>query len=213
MTEFLLADFNIYYGIALCFVLALALFEGLGLIIGFSLMNALDQLTPVDIDVDIDVSTGGLTSLLGWLCLNRMPLLIWLVISFSGFGLSGYSFNYITAVSLSFIFPTYVTVISASIFAIYFTKLMAKPLAKILPKNESSAQSNNTFVGLVGKITIGKASFNNPAEAVIHDSYNQKHYLMVAPESEQETFIAGSEVVLLEKLENYWLAVSFDQCK
>ena len=213
MAEFLLADFNIYYAIAICFVVALALIEGLGLIIGLSLMNVLDQLTPVDIDVDIDVSTGGLTSLIGWLCLNRMPLLVWFVITFSGFGLCGYSINYISLVSLNFVLPTFITMITSIMFAVYFTKLMSKPLVKILPKNESSAQSNNSFVGLVGKITIGKASFENPAEAVIHDAYNQKHYLMVAPELEPDIFTAGSEVVLLEKLDNYWLAAPFNQCK
>lgn len=210
MTEFLLADFNLYFGIAICFVVLLAFIEGLGLIIGLSLMNVLDQLTPIDIDSDIDVSSGGLTSVLGWLCINRMPLLVWLVIFLSSFGLAGYSLNYLTLISLNFVFSAFLVGITAIIFAVYFTKLVAKPLAKLLPKNESSALSNQSFVGLAGKITVGKASFENPAEAVIHDSYQQKHYVLVAPVSPQEVFVAGSDIVLIEKLEKYWLAASFD---
>lgn len=208
MIEFLLADFNLPYAIAIAFVILLALIEGLGLIIGLSLMNVLDQFTAIDIDAEVDVSSGGLTSVLGWLCINKMPLLVWLVLISSSFGISGYTLNYIQLLSINLILPTYITLISAIILAIYLTKIFSKPLVKILPKNESSAQSNTSFIGLVGKITIGKASFENPAEAMIYDSFNQKHYLMVAPESEQEVFIEGSEVVLLEKLENYWLATA-----
>ena len=208
MAEFLFADFNLAFGVAICFVVLLALIEGLGLIIGLSLMNVLDQFTPVDLDCDIDVSSGGLTSVLGWLCINRMPLLVWLVITLSSFGLAGYALNYLSIISLNFVFPAFVVTILAVIFAIYFTKLVAKPLAKILPKNESSALSNHSFVGLAGKITVGKASFENPAEAVIHDSYQQKHYVLVAPESPNEVFLAGSDIVLIEKQEKYWLAAS-----
>ena len=77
-------------------------------------------------------------------------------------------------------------------------------------KNGETVEDNVvSLIAKIGeKITIGKASFENPAEAMIYDSFNQKHYLMVAPESAQEVFIEGSEVVLLEKLENYWLATA-----
>lgn len=38
------------------------------------------------------------------------------------------------------------------------------------------------------KITQGKASFQNPTEAVLQDEYHQKHYLLVAPQSKDEIF-------------------------
>ncbi|MGJ8693033.1 MAG: YqiJ family protein [Thalassotalea sp.] len=210
MLDFFLADYNLYFASAISFVLFLSLIEGLGLVIGLSLMSFLEQFTPIDIDVDVDVTTGGLTAVMGWLCLNRLPLLIWLVVILSGFGLFGYSINYLSLASLGFILPTFFIVGLASIFAIYFTKAVSKPLSKILPKNETSAISNDSFVGLVGKITIGKATFQNPAEAVIHDHHGQKHYLLVAPESQEAIFAAGAEVVLIEKQEKYWLAMPFN---
>lgn len=210
MTEFFLADFNILYSIALCFVIALAFIEGLGLIIGVSLMEMFGQFSTFDVDADIDVTSGGLTSVIGWLCLNRLPLLIWLVILLTSFGSCGIVINYITVSELNFVFPTYVTAIASLIFAIYFTKAFSKPLAKILPKNETSALSNTSFTGLVGKITVGKATINSPAEAVIQDAYKQKHYILVAPEKEDEVFLSGSSVVLLKKSANHWLAAPFE---
>lgn len=82
MIEFLLADFNTGFAIALGMVIALAFLEGLGMLIGLSLMSLLDQISPIEFDLEVDAefSHGGLTPILGWLCLNRLPLLIWLVL-------------------------------------------------------------------------------------------------------------------------------------
>ena len=96
MLDFVLADYNLLFTCSICFVFILAFIEGLGLLIGFSLMNALDQLTPIDLNTEIDLTEGGLTALLGWLCLNRLPLLIWLVILLTSFGLFGYCLNYLS---------------------------------------------------------------------------------------------------------------------
>lgn len=213
MIEFLLADYNVYYAATLIFVVMLALIEGLGLIIGLSLMSALDDFFSLDVDADIDVTTGGLTSVWGWLCLNKLPVLIWLVIFFASFGVAGYTINYLTLTVFSSLLPVFIGIFCAVFVAVFFTKFLSTPLAKLLPKNESSAQSNQSFVGLVGRITVGKASFENPAEAVIYDSFNQKHYVLVAPEFKEEEFKQGSEIVLLKKLESYWLAAAFNQCK
>lgn len=211
MIEFMLADFNLLFSCAIFFVFILLLIEGLGLIIGFSLMNALDQLTGFDLDADIDLTAGGLTSLLGWLCLNRLPMLIWLVLFLSSFGIFGYSINYFSPLIFETSLASYLVVSSALIITVYFIKLVAAPLTEILPKNESSAISNHSFVGKLAKITQGKASFQNPTEAVLQDEYHQKHYLLVAPQSKDEIFIEGTEVVLVEKNENYWLGIAFNQ--
>ncbi len=207
MLEFFLSDYNLYYSIAISFVVILSLVEGLGLLLGFSLMSVLDQFTPIDIDADVDLSSGGLTAFIGWLCLHRLPLLIWLVIVLSSFGICGVSLNYLSLVMLDTTLSAYVIFIPSFLFAIFFVKLIAKPLSNLLPKNETSAISNHSFCGLVGKITIGKATYKNPAEAVIHDSFAQKHYILVAPESTDIVLEAGTEIVLVEKLEQYWLAI------
>lgn len=213
MIEFLLADFNTGFAIALGMVIALAFLEGLGMLIGLSLMSLLDQISPIEFDLEVDAefSHGGLTPILGWLCLNRLPLLIWLVLFLTCFSISGYSVNFFLLNATNFLLPTFVVYSLALIAAILLTRYLGIPLGRLLPKNESSAVSNDSFTGLIAKITIGTAKKDSPAEATLLDSFNQKHYVLVSPDDDTETFNQGDEVVLVEKQKNIWLAVKFTQ--
>lgn len=213
MIEFLLADFNTGFAIAIGFVIALALLEGIGMLIGLSLMGLLDQISPIELDLDVDAefTDTGLTPLLGWLCLNKLPLLIWLVLFLTSFSIAGYCINYIIINALNSLAPPILVYILASFAALFLTRFLGIPLGRVLPKSESSAVSNNSFKGLIAKITIGTAQINSPAEAILLDKYNQKHYVMVSPDDEKEIFTQGEEVVLVEKKDNIWLAVKFTQ--
>ncbi len=213
MIEFILADMNIGFAIALCLVLALAILEGVGMLIGLSMMNLLDHISPIELDmeVDADLPAGGLTPLLGWLCLNRLPLLIWLVLFLTSFGIAGYSLNYILLNNFEVNLPEFLIYALSFIFSLYATHHIGKPLSRLLPQNESSAISNNSFNGLIATITIGTAKQDSPAEATLTDSFNQKHYVLVTPDSDTEEFNQGQQVVLVEKKESFWLAIKFNQ--
>lgn len=214
MYEFLVADINTPFAIALGSVLILGLFEGIGLLVGLSIMSLFDQFSPFEMEVDVEleanVSSGGLTSVVGWLYLNRLPLLVWLVLFLSSFGVAGYTFNYLNLNMLALALPSFLASITAFVVAVFLTRAIGGPLAKLMPKNETSAVSTNSFTGLVAKITIGKATQNSPAEAVLTDQFNQKHYVLVAPETSDETFEQSQQVVLVEKQEKCWIAVKFN---
>jgi len=213
MIEFLLADFNTSFAIALGTVIALALLEGVGMLIGLSLMSLLDQISPIEFDLEVDTefSDVGITPLLGWLCLNRLPLLIWLVLLMTSFAITGYSINFILLSTPSFLLSPFIVTTLAFICAIFSTRYIGIPLARLLPKNESSAVSNNSFNGLIAKITIGTAKKGSPAEASLLDKFNQKHYVLVSPDNAEDVFTQGEEVVLVEKQQNTWLAIRFTQ--
>lgn len=212
MIEFILADINIGFAVALCLVLALAILEGIGMLIGLSMVNLLDHMSPIDLDIDVDTDlpTGGLTPLLGWLCLNRLPLLIWLVLFLTSFGITGYTLNYILLNNFTVNLSEFLTYGLSFILSLYATHHIGIPLSRLLPKNETSAISNNSFNGLVATITIGTAKQGSPAEASLTDSFNQKHYVLVTPDSDNEEFNQGQQVVLVEKKESFWLAIKFN---
>lgn len=214
MFEFLVADINTPFAIALGTVLILGLLEGLGLLVGMSIMSLFDQFSPFEMEVDVEleaeVSSGGLTSLIGWLYLNKLPMLVWLVLFLSSFAIAGYTFNYLNLNVLSLTLPSFVASLTAFVAAIFLTRAFGAPLARLMPKNETSAVSTNSFAGLVAKITIGKATKDSPAEAVLTDQYNQKHYVLVAPETSDEIFEQSQQVVLVEKQEKCWIAVKFN---
>lgn len=211
MFEFLIADINTPFAIALSCVIALGFLEGVGMLIGLSIMNLMDQISPfeMDIEVDTNLSGQGITPLLGWLCLNRLPLLVWIVLFLTSFSIAGYSYNYAILANSSIELPTFISSIFALTAAVFATRWIGRPLARLMPKNESSAVSNESFLGLVAKITIGTAKQNSPAQAVLVDQFNQKHYVLVAPESSGDEFTQTEQVVLVEKTENHWLAVKF----
>jgi hypothetical protein len=189
--------------------------EGVGMLIGLSMINLLDHISPIDLDIDIDtdaeLSMGGLTPLLGWLCLNRLPLLIWLVLFLTSFGITGYTLNYILLSSFTIHLHEFILYGFSLFLSLYTTHFIGVPLSRLLPKNESSSISNNSFNGIVATITIGTAKQDSPAEASLTDSYKQKHYVMVIPDSAHEEFSQGQQVVLVEKQDTVWLAIKFVQ--
>ncbi|NKF48961.1 YqiJ family protein [Shewanella sp. WXL01] len=213
MLEFLLLNANTPFAIALSIVLMLALLEGVGMVIGFSISNLLDHLSPIDLDVDVDleVANTGVTPILGWLCLNRLPLLIWIVLFLTSFALLGYAVNYVTYQVSGQVLTSFIAGIAALALALFTTSFVGRGLAKVLPKNESMAVSKDSFSGQVAKITLGTARFNHPAEAVLVDQFNQKHYVMVAPETDTESFNQHEQVVLLRKQNSFWVGAKFEQ--
>lgn len=213
MYDFIVAEFNTSFSIALALVVGLTLFELLGVLVGLSLLNVLDDLVPVDlgVDADADLDAGPLSGLLGWLCLDQLPLLIWLLLLLSSFGLLGISLNYLSLTQLNWLPPVAIVNIAALLGGLYCTRLFGGAIAKVVPKSESSAVSKETFHGLKARITVGTARLGNPAEAVCIDDYGQKHYLMVQPTKEGEEFPAGTEVVLLERVAQHWSAAALKE--
>ncbi len=209
MFTFLLADMNLLYTLAISIVLLFLFLELLGLIVGISLLDLLDNISPIDANSSLPITDGGVSNLLDWLCLTKLPILVWLIIALTHFAIIGYSINYAVLTSLEwqlqliFILPTTV------FFTLIMTYFVGSALAKIIPNNETTAVSTSTFIGKAAKITIGTASSGNPAEALLIDDFNQKHYIMVEPEFEKEYLPQGTEVVIVDKLNGTWLAIPF----
>ena len=209
MFTFLLADMNLLYTLAISIVLLFLFLELLGLIVGISLLDLLDSISPINANSSLPITDGGVSNLLDWLCLTKLPMLVWLIIALTHFAIIGYSINYAVLTSLEwqlqliFILPTTV------FFTLIMTHFFGSVLAKIMPRNETTAVSTSTFIGKAAKITMGTASSGNPAEALLLDDFNQKHYIMVEPEFEKEYLPQGTEVVIVEKLNGTWLAIPF----
>ncbi|UPW19499.1 YqiJ family protein [Agarivorans sp. TSD2052] len=208
MYQFLLADINSSFTLALVFVLGLALVEILGSLVGLSLLNTLDDILPIDIDVDVDadVSGGTLSGVLGWLYLHQLPLLVWIILFLSSFGLAGLTLNYVSLSNGEWLLPSSVTHLGAVVFALLNARFLGRAIAKVFPKSQSSAVSKHGFKGLQARVTVGTATVGSPAEAVCTDQHGQKHYLMVQPLASNDSFPMGTEIVLLERHRKYWTA-------
>ena len=71
--------------------------------------------------------------------------------------------------------------------------------ARLVPRDETTAVSEDSLVGRVAVITVGVASGNAPAEGRVRDEHGQTHYVMVEPDIAGESFPAGTEVLLVKR--------------
>ena len=206
--DFLLLSDNLPFSLAIAFVVLLGMFEGISMVLGLSLLGLLDDLSPIDVDSDFETGATGVTGVVGWLCLDRLPLLIWLVLMLTSFAIAGFSINYIALLTYASL-PAMISVPLALLFTGLSCRFLGAKLALILPKNESSAVSVDELSGSIGVITVGCARHGFPSEAAVRDNFNQKHYVLVEPESEAFEFPKGTKVVLLQRRGKIWSATKF----
>ncbi|WP_395340409.1 YqiJ family protein [Ningiella sp. W23] len=211
MFDFLFADANFLFSIAIGIVFFLGLLEAFGLLIGISLAAFLDNISPIDVDLsaDPDISASGPSDALSWLCLNRLPLMVWLVLFLTCFGITGYTINFLSASFFNIYFAGVISISAALIAGLLLTARIGRVLARIIPKNESSAVSSSSFSGKLATITTGTARWGSPAEASVIDDFNQKHYVMVEPIESDQVFASGQQVVLVQKGKSSWQAISY----
>ncbi len=205
MLDFLLADANVPFAVALVLMLFIGLLEGTASLFGAGFSHVLDSLVPdVDIGVDVDVAPDGLGSqsalskLLGWLRVGKVPVLILLVVFLTTFGLIGYIGQYLIRGVAGFYLPATLASVGALAASIPVLRLSTSVLERILPRDETSAVSHDTFIGRTAVITLGTARRGTPAQARLRDRHGQTHYVMVEPDSDED-FPTGTVVLLVKR--------------
>ncbi|WP_269583096.1 YqiJ family protein [Roseibium sp. Sym1] len=228
MVGFILAEQNTPFAVALGLMIAIALAEGVGTLMGLGLSSMIDSLLPevdvpdVDVpDFDTDVSGGALpgdieavgasadpsaagqglfSQILGWLCFGRVPALIILVLFLTGFGLAGYVLQSLVQSVSGWLLPGVVASAAAFAGALPFTRVTALGLSKIMPRDESDAVSRQTFVGKPALVVQGNARQGLPAQARLRDAVGQNHYLLVEPDVDGEELEQGTEIIIVRQV-------------
>ncbi|MFT5788978.1 MAG: hypothetical protein ACI8SJ_001086 [Shewanella sp.] len=206
MVSFLLSQANLPYSLSLCIVFLLGIVESLSLVIGASFLGLLDDWTPNDRNTDVAGNTG----LVGWLCISRLPLLIWFILALLSFAIAGFSLNYFSLSWFNSLLPQSISLPISLMLMALCCHFFGGKLAGILPKNESLAGSIEDLNGCVGTLTMGKAVQGNPSEAVVKDDYMQKHYVLVEPDVVGVEFPTGTQVVLLKRKGHVWIAAKLE---
>lgn len=209
LLEFMGSDANSIFTIALLVMFLIAILEGITVALGFGLSSLLEGIFP-DIELDItsgDTPSGVLSKLLSWLNYGRVPVLIILVCFLTAFGVVGYLMQYFLYTFASSILPQIIAVPLAFLFSLPFVKMFVSFVGKVMPKDETSALSQESFIGKVATITLGTATFGSAAEAKVRDKHGQTHYFMVEPQSENMAFKQGEDVLLSKQNLNGFYAI------
>ena len=205
MLDVLLSDANFWFSIALATVAILFIIEIVGLVFGISMVGLLDDMP----NSNIDVESSSILSFGSWLNLDRVPLLIWLVVLLTIFGLLGFVTNFATQSIANITLPVWVSLPFAAVVGTLLTSKVSVIIAAVIPKFQTSAIQSEDFIGAVAHITIGIASKGNPAEAKFTDDYSQPHYVLVEPFEDNELFKQGERVILVKKTTRSWLATRY----
>lgn len=168
----------------------------------------------LDIDFDLDadgdgaISAGPVDGMLTLLGLGRIPLTIWLVVFLMSFAAIGVSIQGLAAnMTGSPLYP-WLAALFAGAGALPVTGVLARPLGRILPQDETSAVHVDLLVGRRARITEGVASAGSPARARVKDVHGQTHYVMVEPHEEASQLHAEDEILLVRRDGNTFFATA-----
>lgn len=185
----LLADYNLPFAVALVLMVLLGLVQAIGL--GAGLGGA---------DLDADVDGGGFADgLLSFLAIGRVPFMIWLVIYLLAFAALGVSGQALADGLLGEPLDPWVAAAIVAVVALPVAGGLARPIAAILPGDETSAVGLDSLVGRRAKIVTGRAAAGHPARAQVHDHHGQAHYVMVEPHEAGSEMFEGDEVLLVRR--------------
>jgi membrane protein implicated in regulation of membrane protease activity len=187
--SFLLSPDNVPFVAALVLMLLIGVVEALGLGGGAVLGDGLDGA-----DADVNVET---PSLLSWINVGRLPLLMLIVVFLLAFGLTGLVGQAVLAGAIGRTLPWFAATPLAFAVALPVTRVFGRVVARILPKDETSAVSRDSLVGRVAVIVTGEARQGSAAEARVRDEHRQVHYVMVEPDDAGDVFPQGSSVLLV----------------
>lgn len=182
------------FGIGLALIVAIALLEGIGMMISLSPSNWLDDMLP---EVD---SESGLDKLLGWLHLGKVPSLVLLVLFLTGYTVFGYALQMACHGLLGFYLPGWLAGVIAVPSGLATVRGLGALIARIIPKDETSVVSEQSLIGRTGTVSAGVARRGLAAQARVKDAFGRTHYLMVEPDLDDEVFEEGTQVLIVRKV-------------
>jgi hypothetical protein len=185
--------------------------------LGALALIALVQVTGLGDVLEGEVDAGGglelggfgdaLTALLG---LGRVPLLIWLaslLLVFGGIGLIGQAW-------IADLFGAPLSagwaMLAAGAAALPLNSLAMRPLAAVMPRDETTAIALDELVRRDAEIQIGTARAGSPARARVIDRTGQAHFVMVEPHDAAAQLNAGDTVLLVRREGETFYAIQYE---
>jgi hypothetical protein len=185
------------YLIATLVMLFIAALEGVALLMGMSASGWLDHLLPHN---DSDLDGVGADTILGWLHVGRVPLLVLVVVFLASFAVLGFMANIVVRALFGIYIPALIGAPAALVAALPVVRVTGRVLARVLPKDQSSAVSLESLVGRIATVTGGTARVDYPAQAKVATEFGQAIYVLVEPDTHDTTFGAHDQVLLVRRM-------------
>jgi hypothetical protein len=148
-----------------------------------------------------------LTTLLG---LGRVPLLIWLAALLFVFGATGVIGQALLTSLLGAPLSAGWAALAAGAAALPLNSIAVRPLAAIMPQDETTAIGLDDLVRRDAEIQIGTARPGSPARAKVIDVHGQAHFVMVEPHDQTQQLNAGDNVLLVRREGQTFYGVQYE---
>lgn len=205
----LLETYNMPFAVAIGLLVFIAIMQVIG--IG-------DLFESADAEFDLDAadavegaSSGGfMDGLLSVIGLGKVPFLIWLallLVIFAGIGVSGQE---LVKSLIGSPFDPLAAGALAGIAALPLNGLAVRPVAAILPQDETTAVGINSLIRRDAEIQTGTATAGSPARAKVLDRHGQPHFVMVEPHDPAARLGTGEVVMLVRAEGETFFAVQYE---
>lgn len=202
------------FAVALLVMLGLVGLELLSIFFGVGISEGIDRFVLSQVDLDpsgashasgLETTASGdlhspLSRFLAWLYVGRVPALMVLIVFLSAYGLLGLAVQAVALQFLSASLPAWIAGFVVLMPALPATRFSVALLARIMPRDETSAVSPESFIGHTAIVTGGDARSGFPAQARLQDRFGTYHYFLIEPEDAAEVLPQGSWVLLVRKL-------------
>jgi hypothetical protein len=152
-----------------------------------------------DADAEPGAEAGTLDGLATVLGLGRVPFTIWLALFLLLFAGLGLGIQELAANLTGGPLDAWLASIFAGGAALPVTAVMVRPLAAVLPQDESTAVTLDQLVGRRARVTDGVARRGSPARARVTDQHGHPHHVMIEPHEADSEIPAGDEALLVRR--------------
>lgn len=209
--SWMVAAGNAPFAIALLTMLGLAVVELIALVTGFSVNDVVDDFFASHVDVTAGSGATGMEAtgpgeaasvvgrFLAWLHVGRVPVLMILIVFLTVFGVLGLVGQGMLRSITGFALPAILAAPAVFVVSLPVVRAASGLLARIMPRDETSAVDIATLVGRTAVVTGGTARTGLPAQARVRDNFGTEHYVLVEPEDEGAVFATGSVVLLVRQ--------------
>ncbi|MBV7265398.1 OB-fold-containig protein [Erythrobacter ani] len=193
----------------------LLIFVALAQVIGMG-----DLFDGVDVDADMNVdaaeglnpadANGVISTALSLFGIGRVPFLIWFAMLLFLFAGTGVAIQQMTIAATGSPLPMLLAAIGAGAAAFPLNGMVARPLERFLPADETSAVGLGSLVRRDAVIQVGTARPGSPARSKVLDMHGHPHFVMVEPHDPGAELTEGETVLLVRREGETFYAVQYE---
>jgi hypothetical protein len=190
------------FAVAAAIMVTLGGIELLTTMIGLSISEFIGK----DFAVEAE-NHNALSGLFLWINAGRLPLLILIILVLAVFSVGGFLLQGM-AHAVGSTIPVPIAAVATAAGSIPVIRNASRGLARIIPRDESYAVSENDFVGKVATVSVGPLDQGLPGRVRLKDVFGNWHTVSARASRDSEALPVGASVLLVDRDARSFVAIA-----